>query len=299
MRGMARRFAAGLLLCVLFQAAFAQVADTTGNPAIDPVPQLSEWWTARHLQLVERAKQGDVDLLFVGDSITQNYEKPGPAPDEVFLPTWEEFFAPHKALNLGYSGDQTQNVLWRLQHGEVEGLSPKNIVLLIGTNNTARSEQTSVQVSAGVIAVVAELHKRLPRSKILLIAILPSGVSAAKSTEDDEVNATVREQYADSSYVRCLDLSSLFLKQGALDIVLFYDPRLKTPRPPLHPDSRGQRLMAEAISRALFSLPRTIQSNLSPDAVNTLFLANAPHGRRNYNHLKPQTLMHRSRCFNV
>lgn len=135
MRGVARTILiAGALLPGLLESAIAQgtLAGTNANPAVAPVPQVSAWWIARHAERLQKVKQGGVELLFVGDSITQNYEKAGPAPDEVFLPTWEEIFAPHHALNLGYSADRSQNVLWRLQHGEVDGLEPKDIVLLIG-----------------------------------------------------------------------------------------------------------------------------------------------------------------------
>ncbi|WP_213807307.1 GDSL-type esterase/lipase family protein [Granulicella sp. dw_53] len=222
-----------------------------------PVPQAGDWWLARHLDRLVQVEAGGVDLLLIGDSITQNFEKTGPAPDEVFYPAWEEFFAPHHALNLGYSGDQTQNVLWRLRHGEVDGLAPKDVVLLIGTNNTVAKpngtlEQSAEQVTAGVEAVVDELQERLPESKILLVEILPSGISATKSAKDAAVNAALRARYKASEEVRCLDVSSLFLKDGVLNRSLFYDPRMKTPQEPLHPDTVGQRRLAKAISEALY-----------------------------------------------
>jgi lysophospholipase L1-like esterase len=252
---MTRRFAiTGLVLFTLVRAVAGQVANiwTGENPAVVPVPQFAAWWAERHVERLERVRQGGFDLLFVGDSITQNYEKTGPAPDEVFLPVWQEFFAPHNALNLGYSGDQTQNVLWRLQHGEVDGLSPRNVVLLIGTNNTARREQTKEQVTAGIVAVVEGLHKRLPQAKILLVGILPSGLSVEKSATDAEVNTAVDAYYATNPFVRCINLSSLFMKDGELDATLFYDAKLKISHLPLHPNSDGQRLMADAIAKALF-----------------------------------------------
>lgn len=252
--------AVSLLLATQVCAAQLAPVGIAANPAIVPVPQTGEWWMPRHLHLLETVKAGGVDLLLIGDSITQNYEKTGPAPDEVFYPVWEEFFAPHHALNLGYSGDQTQNVLWRLQHGEVDGLSPANVVLLIGTNNTVSQpngtvEQSAEQVTAGVEAVVTGLQARLPAAKILLVEILPSAVSQEKSKKDAAVNAALRARYGTSEVVRCLDLSSLFLKDGVLNRGLFYYPRMKAPREPLHPDAVGQRMMAKAISEALYGSP--------------------------------------------
>ncbi len=222
---------------------------THRNPAVVPIPQIRPWWTVRHVSKLEQVRAGGVDLLFVGDSITQDYEE--------FPAVWEDFFGHHRALNLGFGGDQTQNVLWRLQHGEVDGLAPKDVVLLIGTNNTgarpagARA-QTVDEVTAGVAAVVDELHMRLPKARILLIEILPSGVTAEKSAKDAAVNSALRLRYAGNGFVRCLDLSSLFLKDGALDKTLYYDSRLEAPYGSLHPDAVGQRRMAEAVSAALY-----------------------------------------------
>ena len=120
----------------------------------------------------------DTQLLLIGDSITNNYDKANP-PDENFQPTWKQFYEPRKALNLGFSGDTTANVLWRLDHGEVDGLHPKAAVLLIGTNNTAQhSEPDLEETESGIDAVVADLEERLPETKILLLGILPSDISA-------------------------------------------------------------------------------------------------------------------------
>ena len=172
---------------------------------------------------------------------------------------WDEYFAPHHAFNLGYSGDQTQHVLWRLQHGEVDGLAPKNVVLLIGTNNTddhpvGSRTQTAEEVTGGVAAVVEELQLRLPGAKILLIEVLPSAVSPEKSAKDEAVNRALRGLFEGNSSVRCLDLSSLFLRDGSVDTALYYDPRLTTPRKPLHPDTVGQRMMAKAVAKALYGV---------------------------------------------
>jgi lysophospholipase L1-like esterase len=188
----------------------------------------------------------------VGDSITQNYEKEGPAPEQVFLPIWDSLFAPHHALNLGFSGDQTQHVLWRLRHGEVDGLAPKNIVLLIGTNNTTHEEQSAARVTYGIIAVVYELQRRMPGAKITLVEILPSLISPMKSAKDAAINGLLSTHYAGDATVHCLDLTSLFVTDGVLNRSLFYDERLKSPNPSLHPNTAGQRLMAEAIARSIY-----------------------------------------------
>src|ERR1041384_6544463 len=121
---------------LLALSAFAQ---TPPNPATIPTDLSNQpWWAARHKAAVEAAhSHPDTQLLLIGDSITNNYDK-AKLPDENFQPVWKQFYEPRKALNLGFSGDTTAHVLWRLDHGEVDGLHPKVAVVLIGTNNTSQ-----------------------------------------------------------------------------------------------------------------------------------------------------------------
>jgi lysophospholipase L1-like esterase len=188
----------------------------------------------------------------VGDSITNNYEKSNP-PDENFQPIWKEFYEPRHALNLGFSGDTTAHLLWRLRHGEIEGLHPKVATLLIGTNNTGHG-QTEEQTEAGIDAVVSELERRLPATRILLLGILPSGGSQAKTQKDRAINRYLATCYGENPRVTYLDIGSIFYQQGGLRTDLYYDPRLSPARPSLHPDTVGQRMMAEAIEPTLAKL---------------------------------------------
>jgi lysophospholipase L1-like esterase len=150
---LARRWLFCFSLCLIFAFAAAASAQS-GNPAIKPADRLKEpWWTERHKTILEAVRNHpDTQLLLIGDSITNNYDKANP-PDENFLPTWNEFYAPRKALNLGFSGDTTSHVLWRLDHGEVAGLHPKAAIVLIGTNNTGHG-QSAEQTETGIDAVV-------------------------------------------------------------------------------------------------------------------------------------------------
>jgi lysophospholipase L1-like esterase len=109
----------------LLSVTVSAIAQAPVHPAAVPTDRRGEpWWAERRTALVEAAQaQPDTQLLLIGDSITNNYDKANP-PDENFQPTWKEFYEPRKALNLGFSGDTTANVLWRLDHGEVEGLDP-------------------------------------------------------------------------------------------------------------------------------------------------------------------------------
>jgi lysophospholipase L1-like esterase len=244
------------LAVVLVCSAFAQEpAAGAPNPATVLTDRLSQpWWEARHKAVVETVKsRPDAELLLIGDSITNNYDK-AKIPDENFLPIWKEFYEPRKALNLGFSGDTTANVLWRIEHGEVDGLHPKVALLLIGTNNTGHYDQTAEQTEAGIDAVVASLERHLPQTKILLLGILPSDISASKTERDQAINQYLAACYGENPRVTYLDISSIFYKNGVLNTAIFYDPRLPQHGKPLHPDTVGQRMMAEAIEPTLAKL---------------------------------------------
>jgi lysophospholipase L1-like esterase len=292
------------------------------TPAILPTDRLDvPWWAERHARVVETVRRRpDVGLLLIGDSITQNYEKANP-PDEDFQPTWKQFYEPRHALNLGFSGDTTANLLWRLTHGEIDGLRPQAAVILIGTNNTAQ-HQTAEQTEAGISNVVGTLTQRLPQTRILILGILPSDVSAEKTAADQAINAWLAKRYGQKNTraeechperSRCeamtqskdlrlqaqdspsstapanqtqatapptpqqkdprvtyLDISSIFMTSpGTLNDAIFYDPRLSTPGKPLHPDTKGQRLMAEAIEPTLAKLMYDKPRTTTPPAQST------------------------------
>ncbi len=232
-----------------------QAPDT---PALAPPPtdRLNErWWADRHRAILATiAEHRDPAVVLIGDSIINNYDKAAP-PDENFAPTWARYYAPRRALNLGFSGDTTANVLWRLQHGEVDGLHPKAVVVLIGTNDTAGAGRTAMQTEAGIDAVVGDLKRRLPDTKILLLGLLPSAITPAKSATDAAVNAYLAERYAADPRVAYRDIGAIFRRpDGTLDETLFYDPRLPQHGKPLHPDTKGQQMMAEAIKPTLANL---------------------------------------------
>jgi lysophospholipase L1-like esterase len=247
------RTAAGLLAVVLAFSSIAQGQAAT-NPATVAADRASErWWLDRHKAVLEAVhSHPEAQLLLIGDSITNNYDKAQP-PDENFQPTWKEFYEPRKALNLGFSGDTTANVLWRLDHGEVDGLHPKAVILLIGTNNTGHN-QTAEQTETGIDAVIADIEQHLPETQILLLGILPSNISDSKTERDRAVNRYLATCYGENPHVTYLDIGAIFYSNGALNTSIFYDPRLPQHGKPLHPDTNGQRMMAEAIEPTLARL---------------------------------------------
>lgn len=210
------------------------------------------WWAARHADILARiAGHADPDVILIGDSITHNYDK-SKVPDENFRPTWDRFYAPRRSLNLGFGGDTSAQVLWRLQHGELDDISPAVAILLIGTNDTAQGHDAG-QTQCGIDTVIKEIARRLPKTRILLLGILPSAISQAKSATDSEINAELSTRYAEDPRVIYLDIGPIFLRSdGSLDTSVFYDPRLPGRNAKaLHPDTIGQERMAEAIEPTL------------------------------------------------
>lgn len=242
------------LLFVSISVASSQTSPQANLGAI-PLDRLGEpWWAQRHLAALQAIKSHpETPLLLLGDSITQNYEK-SKLPDENFQPIWQTFYAARNAINLGFSGDTTANLLWRLKNGELQGVSPKVAVVLIGTNNTSVANQTALQTEVGIDAVVAELEQRLPSTHVVLIGLLPSDISQEKTGADREVNRYLARVYSENPRVTYFDISSIFFLNGRLNSAIYYDPRLPGHPGPLHPDTKGQYMMAEAIEPTLARL---------------------------------------------
>jgi lysophospholipase L1-like esterase len=212
------------------------------NTATNPVPRDAKW-VARHKGFVEIAKQGGVDILFMGDSITDFWRNRGSN-------VWNQYYAPRHAANFGISGDQTQHVLWRMDNGELDGIKPKVVVLMIGTNNTGKDRKgnlrnTIPQIIEGVQAVVADIRARLPDSKILLLAIFPRGnkIDDFQRGEVAVVN-TVLAKLDDGKMVKFLDIGPNFLEaDGTLPRSIMPDF--------LHPNEHGYQIWADAMNPTL------------------------------------------------
>ncbi|WP_181898363.1 GDSL-type esterase/lipase family protein [Alteromonas aestuariivivens] len=143
-------------------------------PAVLNEPWATAWWLPRHEQKVAQARGKTAELVLIGDSIIHGWENEGGA-------VWRQYFADIDTLNLGFSGDRTENVLWRLQQGELERQEPALAILLIGTNNTGHRMDTPEAIRDGVKAILAELRIRIPASPVLLLGIFPRGADSDDS----------------------------------------------------------------------------------------------------------------------
>jgi lysophospholipase L1-like esterase len=212
------------------------------------------WWRARHEARLEELRKGRVDLVFLGDSITQDWEKHGPPDWQDFAPIWQRFYGDRNAINLGFTGDTTAHLLWRIENGEVAGIAPKAAVILIGANNLGRLHWSAEDTIAGIDAIVAQLRRRLPHTKLLLLGILPSDRSAWATDTTVTVNRALATRYGHASDVTFLDVGHVFMKDGRLNRDLFFDPKQTPPHAPLHPSAQGQALMAAAMEPTIAAL---------------------------------------------
>lgn len=195
-----------------------------------------EWWLPRHEAKLNEIKQRnhDIDLVFLGDSITHNWESKG-------AQFWSKYYSHRKALNLGFGGDRTEHVLWRLQNGELDGLNPKLVVLMIGTNNTGHRQDPAEATALGIETILAELKQRLPHSKILLLAIFPRGAQHDDPLRqlNDEINAKIR-YFADNKNIFWLNMNHVFLQEDlSLSTEVMEDL--------LHPESPQYEIWAQTI----------------------------------------------------
>jgi lysophospholipase L1-like esterase len=206
------------------------------------------WWHQRFVEKQAELARGPVDLVWLGDSITQDFEIAGPEPWRDFAPVWAKYYAPLHAVNLGFRGDATSHLLWRIENGETDGIHPRLAIVLIGANNFGHLHWGAEPTLQGIETIVAELHRRWPGTKVLLLGVLPSIRSAWVDANTVALNRALAARYGDGREVVFRDLSGLFLKGGRVDPAAFIDPHLTPPDPPLHPTAQLMAKMAEAIA---------------------------------------------------
>ena len=203
------------------------------NTALIPVPRTG-WITNRQSLVLQRAKEapGDYDIEFIGDSITQGWEGAGKN-------VWQEYYGKRKVINFGVGGDRTEHVLWRFEHGQLDGIKPRVAVVMIGTNNSNNQDNTEAEILAGVTAIVEQIRARQPDTKILLLGIFPRGKSfSPQRGKILQVNQALA-RLDDGSHIFYLDLGPLFIENdGSISESIMPDY--------LHPNEAGYRIWANA-----------------------------------------------------
>lgn len=212
------------------------------NSAVLPATRGDEKrWRERDRVLTMNARKGNVDLAFIGDSITQGWEGRG---KEV----WAKHYGNRKVINLGIGGDRTEHVIWRLTHGNLGKIRPKVAVVMIGTNNTGHFDQDPAEVAAGIERILEILAKRLPETKIVLHGIFPRGDDAldAKRLNNIAINQMIR-RFADDDRVHYLEIGDQFLEPDGT-----ISPDIMPDR--LHLSKKGYELWAQALEPKLVEL---------------------------------------------
>jgi len=188
----------------------------------------------RHAEFLYRKGEGDIGLLFLGDSITDFWPRRGEY-------SWLKFASYHPA-DFAVSGDRTEHLLWRITNGELDGINPKVVVIMIGTNNIGQfPDETPEWTAAGIRKIVETVHQKLPKAKILLLAVFPRGVSPQdpKRLKNNEVNKLIAG-LDDGNKTRYLDINKVFLtSDGTLTPQIMPDA--------LHPSAQGYDLWYDAM----------------------------------------------------
>ncbi len=222
-----------------------ELKSTVVNPAAIPVAGYSPDRHAEKLSLVAKEK---FDLVLIGNSITNNFEKPE------YQPVWKQFFEPRKAINLGYSGYRTENLLWNIEHGELEGQSPKVIIVEIGTNNIDEknypTRHTAGQLAGGIAAIVKLLREKCPDSKIIVMRCFPGCYGGPNPTSHRAILERASDlvsRIADGKHVFYCDVNHVFLNMdGSINHEMMPDW--------LHPSPEGAKRWAQAMEPLLSEL---------------------------------------------
>ncbi|MBN1396229.1 MAG: hypothetical protein JW959_14495, partial [Pirellulales bacterium] len=233
-----RRLLRLFVLLVLSSAALGAIARAEEKPpwSITPAPRKAARWQKRHAEKNELAKKGNVDLLFIGDSITHGWEYGGKK-------VWKKYYAQRNALNLGFGGDGFEQVLWRLDNGNIDGIHPKLAVVMIGTNN---SRSPAGKIAKGIELILDKLKEKLPKTKVLLLAIFPRADHPDMQENLVEVNKLI-SKFDDGKRVFYLDIGEKFLNSdGRLGREIMPDL--------LHLNAKGYEIWAEAIEPSVKKL---------------------------------------------
>lgn len=217
------RFAVILIACVAF-------AEDLATPRSDPNSQ------AAHLQLLEKARHGGIDIYFEGDSITRRWGTSDPEYSDL-LANWKQNFFGWNAADFGWGGDTVQNILWRIQNGELDGVRPKIIVLMAGTNNLGKDNAVTVTtITRGIRAILDVMRQKAPGAVIILMGITPRKELISVI---EKVNATLAT-FANGKNIRYLNINDGLEEGATVD--------------GLHLSVKGYQIWADALKPAFIEL---------------------------------------------
>jgi beta-glucosidase len=221
------------------------ISSQAGSAFVPAVRSNSTNWLSRHEGFVAQAKQGGIDILFMGDSITDFWRNRGSN-------VWNKYYAPRRAANFGIAADRTQHVLWRIENGELDGIKPKVTVLMIGTNNS--NDDSPEDIETAIKRIIGDIRRHCPQTKILLLGVFPRS-GPRKNGDGSEDNYVKRMEviravnkvlakFDNGSTIRYLDIGPKFLgADGKLHKDIMPDL--------LHPNEKGYQIWADAMNPTL------------------------------------------------
>jgi beta-glucosidase len=219
------------------------------NCAVAPAHRLdSSGWKNRHQKITQNVQSGDPKLVLIGDSITHNFDQNSHADLR------KKYLDQYNTVNLGISGDRTENVIWRLQNGALDGIKPMVATLLIGTNNTDGNHylkiSTPEELAAGIWKICSIVREMSPDTEIVLLGILPYGYKANHRDETNMATNKIIAQFPNNdSKIHYHDLGHLFLKKEGWGKV-----RKDLMPDHLHPNVAGSELMLKTLAPIISTL---------------------------------------------
>jgi lysophospholipase L1-like esterase len=208
-----------------------------------PFPRADANSRLAHLQLLEKARRGRIDVYFVGDSITRRWGC-SDAQYAPMLANWRANFFGWNAADFGWGADRTENILWRLENGELDGVNPKVVVILAGTNNlpgAPRGDAAVAEVTAGLRAIVDTCRRKAPGATIILTGIFPRNDDLTLMPTISAINANLAK-LADGKAVRYLDVNDRLANRDGRLFDGIMDARDK-----LHPTVNGYQVWADGL----------------------------------------------------
>ncbi len=236
---MMRHVTAGLVAVLAIVPTPARAQGLQPSSADRATPRTDANSMTAHRQLLAKAKQGGIDVYFIGDSITRRW---GATDYPQLLANWRENFHGWNAANFGWGADRTEHILWRLQNGELDGVNPKVIVVLAGTNNVGRGggDAEVAEITRGLAAILYVCREKAPDATIVLMGIFPRNDNLAAMPQIDRINANLA-RLADGRRVRYLSINDrLADSNGALRDGMTNPDKL-------HPAIPGYQVWADAL----------------------------------------------------
>jgi lysophospholipase L1-like esterase len=234
-----------IIVCLAWCIGFLNLNSSAENSAAKPVP-LDEGWLQQHEHFNALAKAGDIDILFLGDSLVTSWMGDGVGLKARGKAVWDKEYATKHAALFGISGDRTQHLLWRISHGELDGLHPRVVILVIGVNNTGYEPKAKVlrnttdEVIEAMQITIAEVRNRLPDSTLIVMGLFPKGGRENPARAQITAVNKALKLIADNHKLIFLDIGNLYVtKQGDIIHELMPDSS--------HPSAQGYQIWADAL----------------------------------------------------